>query len=102
MGPAYWVMAILGCGEGDVACQPAAVAEARYESFEACNAATAAAVMRHVDLAFPVVTAQCRRADADLAGQLMPRDIDLPGPDGDRVRPPVRRAEFQPPRKRGI
>lgn len=97
MGPAFYVMAILGCGEGDVACQQVGVAEARYESLEACNAATALQVMRNVDLAFPVVAAQCRHADGGFADKLMPSEIDLPEADGGKS--PVQRAAYQPPKR---
>lgn len=96
MGPAIYVMAILGCGEADVACQQVGLTDARYESLEACNAATAMAVMKNIDLSFPVVAAQCRRADAELAETLMPSDIDLPEPER---APPVKRAAYEAPRK---
>lgn len=64
MGPALYLIAILGCGEGDSPCQEVRVAEARYESQAACTAATATALERHADLAFPNVVAQCRLAGA--------------------------------------
>jgi hypothetical protein len=96
MGPAFYVMAILGCGEADAACQQVGLAETRYESLEACNAATEAAVMRNMGLAFPVVAAQCRRADAEVAEKVMPRDIDLPEPRGEQR---IQRAAYQPPKK---
>ena len=40
MGPAFYVMAILGCGEADTACQQVGVTQAQYESADACTAAT--------------------------------------------------------------
>ena len=98
MGPAFYVMAILGCGEADTACQPVGMVETRYESLEACNAATAMAVSRHMNLAFPVVAAQCEREDRAVAQKLMPRDIDLPAPDGGEPRR-TRRAQYQTPKK---
>jgi hypothetical protein len=98
MGPAFYVMAILGCGEADTACQPVGRVETRYESLEACNAATAMAVSQNMNLAFPVVAAQCEREDREVAQKLMPRDIDLPAPDGSESRR-TRRAEYQPPKK---
>jgi hypothetical protein len=97
MGPAFYVMAILGCGEGEVACQQVGAPVARYESLEACNAATGAAVMSNVDLAFPVVAAQCRRADAQVAEKVMSSEIDLPEASGQPQR--VQRAAYEPPRK---
>jgi hypothetical protein len=97
MGPAFYVMAILGCGEAEAACQQVAVAQTRYENLEACNAATAEAVMRNVNLSFPVVAAQCRRDDTEVAEKLMPSDIDLP--EAEASAPRVQRAAYQPPRK---
>ena len=92
MGPVFYVMAILGCGEADTACQQVAVADTQYESVEACNAATGDALGGHVDLSFPVVVAQCRRADAPLAESLMPEQIDLPEASD---KPKVRRASAE-------
>jgi hypothetical protein len=87
MGPAAFVIAILGCGEGEAPCQQVRIAEARYESQAACTAATEAQLMRQTDLAFPVVVAECRPAGAP-ASRVMPADVALP------VAPPSRL--FQP------
>lgn len=78
MGPAFYIMAIMGCGEADAACQQVSVAATRYESIESCNAATVDAVQRNSDLLFPVVVAQCQRADSKLAQTLTPAQVDLP------------------------
>lgn len=99
MGPAFYIMAILGCGEADAACQQVATIEARYESLEACNAATGAAVMQNVAFDFPVVTAQCRRADTEVAEKLMSDDIDLPPADDGRPDQRMQRADYQPAKK---
>ena len=40
MEPLMFIMAILGCGEGEAACQPVAPVEARYASEAECLAAT--------------------------------------------------------------
>jgi hypothetical protein len=55
-------MAILGCGESDASCRELRVEAVEYRSESACLAATEAALMRHGDLPFPTVVAQCRRA----------------------------------------
>ena len=81
MGPAFYVMAILGCGEADTACQQVAVANARYESIDACNAASPDVVARQGDVLFPVVIAQCRPANASISGKVMPSDVALPEPE---------------------
>ena len=59
MSAAFFLMAIMGCGEGEGACQQVRMLETRYESQAACTAATEAAVTRFVDLDYPVVVAQC-------------------------------------------
>lgn len=86
MGPAYFVIAILGCGEGNAPCQEVRVAETRYESEAACSDATDAALMRNVDIAFPVVVAQCKGAGA--ADMVLPSSVKLPeGREAPRERP---------------
>jgi hypothetical protein len=80
MNPALYVIAILGCGEGEAPCQPVQMVEARYESREACLAATDGALAQVSNLDFPIVVAECRAAGA-AAAQLRPADIRLPDPD---------------------
>lgn len=79
MGPAIFIIAILGCGEADAPCQQVRTLEARYESQAACTAATEAAVVQNSDVDFPVVAAQCvaagARPDLPKAG-----DVQRPGP----------------------
>ena len=95
-GPTLYVLAILGCGEADDACRQVSVAETRYESFEACVADTAEAVERSADLPYPVVVAQCRRADRQLS-DVMPGDVDLP--DAEASPRPTRPAQSRPAAK---
>ena len=80
MGPVLYVIAILGCGEGEAPCQPVDVAEARYESREACVAATEAALGRFSRLDFPIVVAECREEGA-APSTLRPADVALPDPE---------------------
>ena len=87
MGPLVYVIAILGCGEGDSSCREVQVAEPRYASEAACTAATAGVLERYVDLAYPSVVAQCRPAGA-APTQLRGRDVMLPEP------APARRPRF--------
>ena len=67
MGPAIFVMAILGCGEGEASCQPVQIADTRFESREACLAATDGTLARFSNLDFPVILAECRAAGAPVA-----------------------------------
>ena len=59
MGPAYFVIAIMGCGDGAVGCQTVAAPAAHYASEQACLAARDDALMANSDLDFPTLTAHC-------------------------------------------
>jgi hypothetical protein len=63
MGPGYFIIAILGCGESDAACQPVRTLEVRYESQAACARATEVVLPAQND-DYPVVVAQCVAAGA--------------------------------------
>ena len=91
MEPLVYVMAILGCGEGDMACAELRQSPARYESQAACLAASGDAIARETDVDYPVVVAQCRIAGA--RAQAVPASqVTLPAPRPNRVFP-VRTAE---------
>jgi len=76
MSAAIFLMAIMGCGEGDAACQQVSLLETRYESQAACVAATEGAVIRFTDLDYPVVVAQCVPAEG--AAKLNAAEVRLP------------------------
>jgi hypothetical protein len=63
MSVGVFLIAILGCGEADAPCETVRTLETRYESQAACTAATEAAVLRNVDVDYPVVVAQCVAAE---------------------------------------
>ena len=97
MGPAFYVMAILGCGEAETACEPVANVAAQYQSAEECNAATSAAIEKHLDALYPVVVAQCRKAAEGLSQRIYSDEIKLP----DAQQPArVLRASYRPQRVR--
>lgn len=79
MGPAIFIIAIMGCGEGDAPCQQVRTLEARYESQAACTAATEAALTRNTDIDFPVVAAECVAAGAKPKAPNA-NEIQRPGP----------------------
>lgn len=60
MEPILYVMAIMGCGDGQQICSEARVEPAQYTSIQACQEAMPAALVRNADIDFPVVTATCR------------------------------------------
>ncbi len=67
MDPLFYVMAIMGCGDGSSACQQARVEQAQYHSIGECQRAMPAALARNSDVDFPVVTASCRATGARMA-----------------------------------
>nr|WP_246104854.1 hypothetical protein [Sphingomonas xanthus] len=62
MGPGYFVIAILGCADGSAACTPVQTMPTRYESQQACVAATGPALAAAGDFDYPTLFAQCRPA----------------------------------------
>ena len=60
MGPAYFVIAILGCADGGSACTPVATLQTRYESQAQCNAATVPALEANTQFDFPTLLARCQ------------------------------------------
>ncbi|MEA2999778.1 MAG: hypothetical protein QOH04_691 [Sphingomonadales bacterium] len=59
MGPGIFLIAILGCGEGDAPCQTLRTLDTPYETRAACAAATEDALSRNAGLDAPVIVAQC-------------------------------------------
>ena len=85
MEPILFVMAILGCGESDAPCREVRLDQARYRSEAQCVAATEETLMRHDDLLFPAVVAQCRPAGARPASL---RGTEVMMPEGRPIAPP--------------
>ncbi|HEV7661725.1 MAG TPA: hypothetical protein VGO55_17935 [Allosphingosinicella sp.] len=81
-----FVMAIMGCGEGDSACREVRIDQQRFQSVAACQAATASALIRHGDLDFPTVVARCRPANAR-PQLLRGSEVLLPAPNPARALP---------------
>jgi acyl-CoA synthetase (AMP-forming)/AMP-acid ligase II len=67
MGPAYFVIAILGCADGGSACTPVATLETRYASEAQCAAASGAALIENSDFDYPTLVANCRPAETKSA-----------------------------------
>jgi hypothetical protein len=63
MGPAAYVIAILGCSDGATQCTPVATLPVRYESEATCFAATGGALADSIEADFPTIVAECRRAE---------------------------------------
>ena len=60
MSPVFFVLAIMGCDEGALGCAEARVEPQRYATVAQCQADMPAALARHTDLSFPVISAACR------------------------------------------
>lgn len=71
MDSLFYVMAIMGCGDGSSACQQARVEHIQYSSIGECQRAMPAVLARNSDIDYPVVTASCRATGARLA-QMQP------------------------------
>ena len=63
MGPAYFVIAILGCADGGTACTPVATLQTEYATEAQCSAASGAALIENSNFDYPTLVAQCRRAE---------------------------------------
>ncbi len=72
MAPLVYVMAILGCGDDGATCNRERIEPATYVSASACQAAMPAALGRHTDLSYPVITAACQRKGEQIAEQPRP------------------------------
>lgn len=80
MVPIVFVMALMGCGEGDAPCREVRLDGIQYRSEAACRAQTETVLLRNSDLSFPTVVARCRPAGAR-PQPLSARDVRLPPPD---------------------
>ena len=67
MGPGFFFIAILGCGDGSAPCTPVATLPTRYESRSACAAATGPALAGSSEFDFPTILAECRPANSPAA-----------------------------------
>jgi len=72
MGPAYFVIAILGCADGGSACTPVATLQTRYATQAQCSAAEGAALMDNSSFDFPTLVARCTRGETKSAEEQKP------------------------------
>jgi acyl-CoA synthetase (AMP-forming)/AMP-acid ligase II len=78
MGPAYFVIAILGCADGGTACTPVATLQTHYATEAECTEATGAALIENSQLDYPTLLARCRAAETKSA------EAQKPNPDKGR------------------
>ena len=73
MGPAAFVIAIMGCADGGSACTQVATLPARYDSERACYAATISAAEMASRYDYPTTIAQCQPTGATRSVRGTPR-----------------------------
>jgi hypothetical protein len=81
MGPAYFVIAIMGCADGGGSCTPVATLQTRYETQAQCAAATAAAREANSNFDFPTLLARCRQGSSAISAEAQ---RERPVPTGSR------------------
>jgi hypothetical protein len=64
MDSVYFVMAILGCGDDGLHCRQERIEPVRYRTVSECRAAIDAALLRNVDLSYPMIGATCQQSSA--------------------------------------
>ena len=67
MGPVFFVMAIMGCGDGNTQCAEARIEPTHYVTAAQCRADLPSALARNTDLSFPVIGAACRANGPQIA-----------------------------------
>ncbi len=60
MDALVYVVAILGCGDGNAPCTQARIAPARYATLAQCRAALPQQIAMNTDLSFPSIGADCK------------------------------------------
>ena len=69
MGSVFYVIAIMGCGDGQTQCAQQRIETARYASAAQCQAAMPAALMRNTDIDFRLHACVFLCSDAAAASQ---------------------------------
>ncbi|HXS49197.1 MAG TPA: hypothetical protein VN713_03615 [Sphingomicrobium sp.] len=72
MGPAYFIIAILGCADGGSACTPVATLQTHYATEAQCTAAEGAALIDNSNFDFPTLVARCRPGEVKSAEERKP------------------------------
>ncbi|MEO1169704.1 MAG: hypothetical protein AAFW97_13435 [Pseudomonadota bacterium] len=67
MGPAFYVLAIMGCGDAAVECEPLMREDRVFRTEAACLAETEDALIRASYRPYPMLVAQCQDVSAQVA-----------------------------------
>jgi hypothetical protein len=87
MGPGIFLIAILGCGDGDSQCRQVKLLDAPYRTRAECLAASEAALAKNADAPYPTIVAQCLPAGRAASFRLGADEVLKPA------------APFAPPRR---
>ena len=78
MGPAYFVIAIMGCADGSQACTPVATMPAQYADQQSCAASVSKALAANTDLDYPTLVAECQAVERRPAATREVKAIRIP------------------------
>ncbi|WP_299328767.1 hypothetical protein [Parasphingopyxis sp.] len=67
MGPAFYILAIMGCGDDVSPCIPLMREDRVFRTEAACQAEIEDALMRATDLPYPTLAAQCQNVSSQVA-----------------------------------
>lgn len=67
MEPLFYVMAIMGCADGNVQCTEARIVPTHYGSMAQCRAALPDQLAQNTDVPYPMIGAACRTSGAQIA-----------------------------------
>lgn len=67
MGPGYFILAIMGCGDAAIMCEEVGRRDAMFTSELACMAETEAALVAASDNPYPLLIAECRNVSPQMA-----------------------------------
>jgi hypothetical protein len=67
MGAFFYVVAIMGCGDGAAQCRDARLLPAQYATAAQCRAALPARLAENTDVPYPEISADCRPQGLQMA-----------------------------------
>lgn len=73
MGPGYFILAVMGCGDSATMCEDIASREAVYRTEIECMADSDAMLEDNAEQPYPMLVAQCRTISPQMAERLRAR-----------------------------
>ena len=78
MGPGIFLIAIMGCGDGDAECRQLRLLETQYGSRAECMAASEGALIHNGNVDYPTVLAQCVSAAKAASFKVRGNEVSKP------------------------